>query len=92
VTVTAEAAVADHRPSMVYACGPVKMLEAIDELCERHSLPRQISWEAHIRCGMGLCGSCELPAPRSDSAGDRRAGHQGSGWLVCLDGPVSLSG
>jgi dihydroorotate dehydrogenase electron transfer subunit len=92
VTVTAEAAVADNRPSMVYACGPMEMLEVIDELCERHNLPRQISWEAHIRCGMGLCGSCELPTPRSDSAGGRQAGHQGSGWLVCLDGPVSFSG
>ena len=73
VAVVAEAAIAANRPSMVYACGPVEMLEAIDEQCERHNLPRQISWEAHIRCGMGLCGSCELPAPSSDSAGDRQA-------------------
>ena len=70
----------------------VRMLEAIDEQCERHNLPRQIAWEAHIRCGMGLCGSCELPAPASGSGGDRHAEGQGSGWLVCLDGPVSFSG
>jgi len=92
VTLAAEAAIAANRPTMVYACGPVSMLEAIEELCARHDLPRQMSWEAHIRCGMGLCGSCELPVPESGSNHDRPAGPHGSGWLVCLDGPVSFSG
>jgi dihydroorotate dehydrogenase electron transfer subunit len=92
ITVATEAAIAENRPSMIYACGPEKMLEAIDRQCERHNLPRQLSWEAHIRCGMGLCGSCELPAPGFDLGQAQRAGCQGSGWLVCLDGPVSFSG
>lgn len=91
VTVATEAAIAENRPSVVCACGPVKMLEAIDEQCGHHNLPRQLSWEAQIRCGMGLCGSCELPAPESDSGQIRHARCQGSGWLVCLDGPVSFS-
>ena len=81
VTLAAEAAITETRPSVVYACGPVNMLQAIDRLCADHGLPRQLSWEAHLRCGMGLCGSCELPGPSS----------QGSGWLVCRDGPVSFS-
>ncbi|MFX1412146.1 MAG: hypothetical protein ACFFA6_17535, partial [Promethearchaeota archaeon] len=81
VTIAAEAAITEARPDTVYACGPVPMLEAVDRLCAAHSLPRQLSWEAHMRCGMGLCGSCELPIP----------GYQGSGWLVCRDGPVSFS-
>jgi dihydroorotate dehydrogenase electron transfer subunit len=92
VTLAAEVAIANKRPGMVYACGPVKMLEATDELCERHNLPRQISWEAHIRCGMGLCGSCELPARDSDPGEGQHAGPQDSGWLVCMDGPVWFSG
>ena len=91
VTAATEEAIAKTRPSMVYACGPIKMLEAIDQQCEYHDLPRQLSWEAHMRCGIGLCGSCELPAPQSDSGRVRHAECQGSGWLVCLDGPVSLS-
>ncbi|MBN1889377.1 MAG: hypothetical protein JW850_15385 [Thermoflexales bacterium] len=80
VTAALEAAIAQDRPDGVYACGPVKMLEAVDRLCEAHRLPRQLSWEAHMRCGMGLCGSCELLAPPAPQAG----------WLVCLDGPVAI--
>jgi dihydroorotate dehydrogenase electron transfer subunit len=78
VTIATQAAINSHRPDTVYACGPVKMLEAIDRQCEVCNLPRQLSWEAHMRCGIGLCGSCELPS-------------SGSGWLTCLDGPVSFS-
>jgi dihydroorotate dehydrogenase electron transfer subunit len=80
VTAALEAAIARARPDGVYACGPVKMLEAVDRLCEAHGLPRQLSWEAHMRCGMGLCGSCELLTPSAPRAG----------WLVCLDGPVAI--
>ena len=69
----------------VYACGPVKMLEAIDALCSRYGVPRQLSWEAHMRCGIGLCGSCEIALPVSQNDPDRAA------WLVCLEGPVSYS-
>ena len=77
VTSATEAIIHNLRPNTVYACGPIKMLEAIDRQGEEHNLPRQLAWEAHMRCGIGLCGSCELP-PRS-------------GWLTCLDGPVSFS-
>lgn len=56
----------------VYACGPTGMLRAIAAICHTRNLPVQLSWEAHMRCGIGLCGSCEV----------------GDGWLTCLDGPV----
>jgi dihydroorotate dehydrogenase electron transfer subunit len=58
--------------TMVCACGPTGMLRAIDAICRARGLPAQLSWEAHMRCGIGLCGSCEV----------------GDGWLTCLDGPV----
>lgn len=77
VTETVRQAIHDHRPNGLYACGPVKMLEAVEVLAEQRHLPYQLSWEARMRCGMGLCGSCEL----------ERQGH-GTGWLTCLDGPV----
>ena len=80
VTETARLAIQDHRPDGLYACGPVKMLEAVEILAEQSHLPCQLSWEAHMRCGMGVCGSCEL----------ERQGH-GTGWLTCLDGPVERS-
>jgi dihydroorotate dehydrogenase electron transfer subunit len=59
-------------PVMVYACGPTGMLQAVAASCETHGFPFQLAWEAHMRCSIGLCGSCEV----------------GQGWLTCLDGPV----
>jgi dihydroorotate dehydrogenase electron transfer subunit len=60
------------RPLTVYSCGPTGMLQAVASLCAAEELAVQLSWEAHMRCGIGLCGSCEV----------------GQGWLTCLDGPV----
>lgn len=65
-------AAAPGETAMVYACGPTGMLRAIAAVCATRRLPAQLSWEAHMRCGIGLCGSCEV----------------GDGWLTCLDGPV----
>ena len=45
---------------LVCACGPHGMLTAIDSLGESHNVPRQLSWEAYMRCAIGICGSCEL--------------------------------
>jgi dihydroorotate dehydrogenase electron transfer subunit len=61
-----------QRPHALYACGPVGMLQAISRVCTRAKIPMQLGWEAHMRCAIGLCGSCEV----------------GQGWLTCLDGPV----
>jgi dihydroorotate dehydrogenase electron transfer subunit len=76
VTVASEAAIQRRPPDVVYACGPVPMLEAVERQCRAHGLPHQLSWEAHMRCGIGLCGSCELEGR--------------DGWLACQDGPVSF--
>jgi dihydroorotate dehydrogenase electron transfer subunit len=80
VTHAVERAMGAEHPDLLCACGPVPMLEALDRLCAVHTLPRQLSWEALMRCGMGLCGSCELQVPGYPS-----------GWLACQDGPVSFS-
>ena len=86
VTSAVSEAVHLRRPDALYACGPGRMLEALETLCLDASLPCQLSWEAHMRCGIGLCGSCELPA----GEGAARKAH-GPGWLTCMDGPVSHS-
>jgi len=62
----------ETQPVAVYACGPTGMLDAVGARCEAEGIAVQLSWEAHMRCGLGLCGSCEV----------------GQGWLTCLDGPV----
>lgn len=79
VTAAMDAAIAARRPSGVYACGPVPMLEAVAGRCRAHGLPYQLSWEARMRCGLGLCGECELASPAAPHPG----------WRVCADGPVA---
>lgn len=44
---------------LICACGPDGMLSALDRLGEEFGVPRQLSWEAYMRCGIGICGSCE---------------------------------
>ena len=44
---------------LICACGPDGMLAALDRMGGRYGVPRQLSWEAYMRCGIGICGSCE---------------------------------
>jgi len=41
------------------ACGPEGMLAALAELCRGARVRAELSHEAYMRCGVGLCGSCE---------------------------------
>ena len=65
---------------LLCACGPTGMLSALANLCKTNRLDYQLSWEAHMRCGMGLCGSCEVSQALDGSLP--------IGWLACYDGPV----
>ena len=56
----------------VFACGPLGMLQALDDACER---PLQISLEARMGCGFGACMGCTVETEE----GPKR---------VCKDGPV----
>ncbi len=84
VTGAVEAALRDFHADGLYACGPAAMLLALADLCRQKNLPGQFSWEALLRCGLGLCGSCELDEATAKAAGIP------TGWLTCKDGPVSF--
>ncbi len=71
--------------AVAYACGPTGMLLAIGQLCQQLQVPMQLSFEALIRCGVGLCGSCELEEETCLRLGIP------PGFLVCHDGPVVKS-
>jgi len=60
----------------LYSCGPNAMLKAVDEIGMRHDLPGQLSLEAPMPCGFGVCLGCVVPL--------RRGGHA----RVCHEGPV----
>lgn len=86
VTKQVEKAILEDKPDCLYACGPTGMLLALAELCKQHNLPCQLSFEGLMRCGVGLCGSCELGEDLCE-----RVGLPG-GWLACHDGPVAFFG
>jgi dihydroorotate dehydrogenase electron transfer subunit len=50
---------AEARLDAIFACGPHGMLAALQKVGENHAIPCQLSWEAYMRCGIGICGACE---------------------------------
>jgi len=69
----------DHRAT-VYSCGPTPMMRAVDSIVAARGLPHQVSLEAPMACGIGVCLSCVVPTV--DEAG---------GWRyqrICREGPV----
>lgn len=67
----------------LYGCGPDAMLQAVESMALSRGVPAQLSWEAHMMCGMGVCGSCahddrlvcrDGPVFRAGSARDHSPG------------------
>ena len=50
---------AQGKVDQICACGPDGMLGALRDLAAQHHLPAQLSWEAYMRCAVGICGACE---------------------------------
>lgn len=59
-------------PDYFYACGPLPMLRS---LCESLPIPGQLSLEARMACGFGICMCCSLET----KTGPKR---------ICKEGPV----
>jgi dihydroorotate dehydrogenase electron transfer subunit len=65
---------------MIHACGPPGMLRRVAEVAGAHGVPCQLSMEAPMGCGIGICMGCAIPV-----RGDRYR-------LCCKDGPVFEAG
>ncbi len=65
---------------IVYSCGPMGMLEAINNITEEFDLVHQCSIEESMACGIGVCMTCVLPIKGED--GQIRM------LRSCIDGPV----
>lgn len=65
-----------------FTCGPLPMLRAVAAACQKHHVLCQVSLEAHMACGIGVCLGCAVKVrPSATSpAGDYRR--------VCVEGPV----
>ncbi|MDR3076306.1 MAG: dihydroorotate dehydrogenase electron transfer subunit [Synergistaceae bacterium] len=69
---------ASERPAVIFSCGPVPMLAALQKICLGERLNAYASLEARMGCGLGACLVCNCRV-KSERAEYRRA---------CKDGPV----
>jgi dihydroorotate dehydrogenase electron transfer subunit len=60
----------------VYLCGPPEMIQAAAAICAENALPCQVSMEAYMACGFGVCLGCVV----TTKTGER--------LRCCVDGPV----
>jgi dihydroorotate dehydrogenase electron transfer subunit len=69
---------------VVYACGPMPMLQAVQEVASAAyggaGIPTQLAVEESMACGIGVCMTCVLPVIGSDD--NTRMVRS------CVDGPV----
>ena len=68
-----------HDYTMIYGCGPLPMLQALQKTTKEEGIPCQISLEERMGCGIGACLGC---AVKIVSGKQERYGH------VCKEGPV----
>jgi dihydroorotate dehydrogenase electron transfer subunit len=65
---------------IIYSCGPMAMLEAVDAIAQSAGIVHQCAVEESMACGIGVCMTCVIPL--RDSAGVIRM------QRTCIEGPV----
>jgi dihydroorotate dehydrogenase electron transfer subunit len=80
VTDVLPAAIERINAEVVYACGPMPMLQAVGAVAQKHAIKAQVAVEESMACGIGVCMTCVLPV----------RGDDGLTRLVrsCVEGPV----
>jgi len=72
------------KADVVYACGPMPMLEAVTRIAgdayDGAGIPAQVAVEESMACGIGVCMTCVLPV--LDDSGETRM------VRACVEGPV----
>jgi dihydroorotate dehydrogenase electron transfer subunit len=65
---------------IVYACGPMAMLQAVSDVAAARAIRVQVAVEESMACGIGVCMTCVLPVRGAD----------GTSRFVrsCVEGPV----
>lgn len=82
----------ERERSVIYTCGPERMMEAVYALGKEFGITVQVCMEQAMACGMGTCQSC-IVRIRGLRNGEEPHGHldDGTPWryrLACTDGPV----
>jgi dihydroorotate dehydrogenase electron transfer subunit len=65
---------------IIYSCGPMGMLEAVEKVSKDHHTMHQCAVEESMACGIGICMTCVLPV-RDDNGVIKMT-------RSCIDGPV----
>lgn len=63
------------KDSVILCCGPNGLLEAVAEIAKGKNIPAQLSYEAYMGCGIGVCLGCAVKT---------RDGYK----RACKEGPV----
>lgn len=80
----------DVPEAVLYACGPTPMMRAVHDIAVARELALQVSFEAPMACGIGVCLSCVVPIYDEGGEGGEGSG-AGEGWSFvrcCREGPV----
>ncbi len=79
ITRPLERSVKSRAVDLIYACGPMGMLQGVSALAAENKVACQVSIETIMACGMGACMGCAVKSKADPDGKCRRA---------CLDGPV----
>ncbi len=55
-----ENALKGRKFGVVYTCGPEVMIKKVFDICEIRGIECQASLERYMKCGLGVCGQCEI--------------------------------
>ncbi len=72
--------IAANEIDIIYSCGPMGMLEAINNISAELGIMHQCAIEEAMACGIGVCMTCVLPIKGEDG--------QVRMLRSCIDGPV----
>lgn len=80
VTDVLPALITKNNTEIIYSCGPMAMLEAVEKVSQQHNAMHQCAVEESMACGIGICMTCVLPV-RDDKGVIKM-------MRSCIDGPV----
>lgn len=69
-----------YEAQIIYSCGPMRMLEAIETIAVSRGLAHQCAVEESMACGIGVCMTCVIPIRGSDGVIKMARS--------CIEGPV----
>lgn len=81
------------KKARVYSCGPMVMLNAVEQMAAKLGVPAEVSVETMMGCGMGACMSCVIENKDALDPARKAAMSPYDRWLLaCKKGPVFAAG